>query len=202
MTPRSKATFRERSERLVYGNCLRTWRVDVDGFPADFSGRLGVRFNRPGGPFRTGMTLDEARAYVQTLNVRGYTPRDYYLSEAAPHDELRIQGEISRSADGLYLRWSALKTDMRRALEEDSHHAFGLEADARLRDACWPRSYQMLMDVLDVLAAPQARAEDLERLQRPLTYGGHEAIIEFSAFSCALGRIPGHNVLIWEYRDY
>lgn len=98
-----------------------------------------------------------------------------------PDDHLLLQGELLRTPEGLYLRYTRLKEPMRLALQRDQHHAWNLRAHELLRQACWPQSLVMLTDLLD---------------QDP------EGILEFGAYSCALGLIPHHNTIIWEWRRY
>lgn len=82
---------------------------------------------------------------------------------------------------GLYLYFSRVRKPMREALKERPEEATGIKALTLLRHYLNAKSY----DWLEVL---------LER------YPDH--VIEFSAYDCNWGTLPGYNCVYWECRKY
>ena len=161
------------------GNRLRTWKTldEAEGYDGLFSIRDGrpnsnlCRYNVP----RDG--IDRAVAEMTALGGRGL-----YFGEMAPDHRLTIQGEFLDGEQhgqvfNRSLTYSTEKTQMKRVTQW--RHTEGAAAVAILRSYLDGNSY-----------------DDLLTLQTK--YPDH--VIEFSAYECCLGDVPGRNTIIWELR--
>lgn len=175
----SKAEFLQLWRAGALGNRLRSWErlEDAEGYDGLFSIRDSCpnsnlsRYNVP----REG--IDQALAEMRDLGGRGL-----YLGEMAPDHRLTIQGEyLDGEQHGQVfnrsLTYSIEKTQMKRVKEWT--HTEGAAALAILRSYLDGNSY-----------------DDLLTLQT--MYPDH--VIEFGAYECCLGDIPGRNTIIWEVR--
>ena len=102
-------------------------------------------------------------------------------SEMQDDSNILLQGEIYRSEMGLYLYASKVQRHMRLALAEGGESFWLSRARVKLQTALWPSDYDDLMLLLD---------------EYP------ESVVEFSAYSRAVGNIPNRNTIIWEVRNY
>lgn len=107
---------------------------------------------------------------------------DIAANEVCPDQHLILQGEITRSTyHGYSLFCSTALLPMRQALAVYGKQYYALQALELIRQAASLRSMTMLEDLLDLY---------------------DDAVIEFSCYDHCLGNIPGHNILIWEVRNY
>ena len=162
------------------GNTLRTWATRENYLEAGFRGRTSLRCLVPGVTFRHGLTHEDV--LVQGAHsFEGQPPEAFVYCEAAPDEQVVLQGEVSRIAGGLYMAWSRERCNMRVATSLGWRHASGLTAKVLLEASVDPSSL-----------------EDIELLLDKY----HDHVIEFSAFSVALGLVPRRNTVIWEVRRY
>jgi hypothetical protein len=180
--PADKADYYRRWEAMEFGNRVRMW-PSLDALLADdYRGSLGVRCRVPAGPCRYGVDFADVRAAVGELAVAAdLTPSDFTFNESAPDDRLLLQGEFTYAiVGGHYLFGSTAKVPMRKALATGTHH-WRLDALGRLKAVCWPKSYDMLVELTDLYP---------------------DAVVEFGVYSAAIGCWPGHNAIVWEVREY
>ncbi len=74
---------------------------------------------------------------------------------------------------------------MRAALKQ-AKQVYGMVAIELVRFYAWPKSFTMLMDIFD-------------------KYDNNihgDCVIEFGIYEMELGDIPGHNIIVWEVRNY
>jgi hypothetical protein len=147
-----------------------------------------VRSSVPGGPCRYRVPVEQLYAKTWALAVvHGLHPiNDFYFNESAPDEHLTLQGEFTRQPSGWYMQFSKLQLPMRKALEQAGEHAYGLRVLLLLRSYANPRSFDMLMELVDTYD------------QDPLG----ECVIEFSCYDVCLGRIPMMNTVVWECRAF
>jgi len=194
-----KAEFYRMSKALALGNRLDQWGWDEfltrynTGKPA-LPKLVGVRhvataFTKAGKSQL--MTPSEAFDYA-------YRERDknsLRFDTAAPHHRQTIQGEVTATEQGLYVRYSFEKIHQRRLWEIDRtgiiKHATGLKASLLLQmymDEC---SWEMLQVILSCQLDEGTHASYGINLTYP--------IVEFACFDCAVGVLEW-NTLFWECR--
>lgn len=167
-----------------FGNTLRTWctlgEMLDDGAPA----RIGLRYSggTPGQYCAYDMTLKEAISTFTKWVTEGAEASRILWCEAAPDQEIILQGEIcSSETHGYALHYSTFKSQMRDALRTAPKNHLGPGALLIIKAVMDPATYE---DVLSIL-------EDFPG-----------AVIEFSSYRVNLGAIPGRNTVIWEVRSY
>jgi len=182
-----KRAFFEAWNRGKLGNKLQTWSRPED-VPGNYTGRLMFRrVSRLGGSDRI-WEFPVRRAipfWTGYLNT-GRKP-DLVANETAPDRHAVLQGELLEDVGGLRL-FAAIREPedsgkmirMREALLKAREYR-GLTAEILLRRYCSPASYDDLQELL-------------------ILYPDH--VVEFSAYSRAVGWAVGRNVLIWEVRLY
>lgn len=175
IAPTSKTQFFEGARRLAYGNCLRTWTAQqfLDERPA---GRFSLRSLLVGSVrTRFHMTSAETVEYLRTLD----DPGQYLVNECPPDELLLWQGNIERTTAGLLMEGSSVRNiSHRQATGAGFVSIQGLAATLCLQTWCWPKSYLMLDELLAL-----------------------DAVVEIGIYACQLGRIPGHNTIVWEVRS-
>jgi hypothetical protein len=178
----TKHQFLELQKRFAFGNHLREWH-SLEELQADrYRGLVTVRYKAPGGFAVYGISARYAHRVIQVRRgIRGFDPSLIWFNEGAPDHLLTFQGEVMRNHQGLVVFGSdkpGLK--MREALKVAVTYT-GLTASMKLKRYFNPSSLSDLEAIFD-------RYPD--------------SVVEFSAYSCNLGCIPGRNVVIWEVRDY
>lgn len=180
---KSKAEMYPLYEAGKFGNKLESWS-SVDEYLSSGSPKsVGLRYKGQTGGlwFQSYLKPTEVRAVADRWLTEGAKESLIVVSEAAPDEYIIAQGEVCRYLWGLELRYSTVKTAMRKALATEQHHARGLRAKMLLESWMSPGSLNDLNELLD-------------------TYP--DAVIEFSTFSIELGSCPHRNTLIWEVRNY
>lgn len=182
----TKKDFVRRYALGEFGNGAPTWNTyqefsrDFENYPVDQMFHIRNRvaggltwYNVP--KLELWIRWNTACALVDAENL--------YISAMCPTGEGKtlIQGEVMQSPEGLYLHYSQVDRPMREALQQESHHAFGLKAKLLLEKYLDWNS----MDWMNGL---------LER------YPHH--VIEFTALSVKWGTVPGYNTVFWEVRNY
>jgi hypothetical protein len=173
---RSKRQFYDLWNRGLLGNRLRNWSSPAELERAGFGGLVSVRsqtLNNWAG-CRYNLTVPEALELAKTCP----SPQ---FGEMAPDDRLLIQGEAMDSHDGLQLTYSLTPGLRMREAMKKALTARGVVARVILERYLWPSSLEDLRDLWE--AYP-------------------DAVIEFSAYSVAVGDQRGRNTLIWEVRNY
>jgi len=125
--------------------------------------------------------MDEVPTVFREFIAAGARPDSLYLTHMTAGVGRRINGELWRGPNGLYLHYSTLQENLRAALERGGRHVERSAAVAILRWACCPNSYEDLMTILD---------------RHP------DAVIEFTAYDREIGDVPHRNVVVWEVRTY
>lgn len=170
----------------LFGNHLKHWK-NYDDFclTAPIEGKYGLRYKDPrggGGFFRTDMTWNETLLqYLKwTLNDKA-DPHLFHFGESLPVDRLVLQGEIMRSVYGLDFTYTRERGQPNRpSLWKERRRALGLEAKILVETLLWPKSYDNLMELLEIWP---------------------DGVVEFSAVDYECGVIPGHNAIFWEVRE-
>lgn len=172
-----------------FGNKMRQWPSLDDCIKDGFSGTVGVRSRKPSSPFcKIGMTVDQAREWIERCLARGGEPWEFYLGEDIPVEWRTLQGEVYRGPGGLYLNYSTLQLHVRPALAQGGRHCHGLEAKLRLQHYMDPSSYDWLMELLDTY--PDAKHRGYETSH----------VVEFTTCDRPVGDTPGMNTIFWECR--
>lgn len=176
---RTKTEFVQLWRAGALGNRLRSWARLEDA--ADYDGLFSIRDGRPSSNLcRYNVPRDGIDQALEEMRAQG--GRGLYFGEMAPDHRLTIQGEyLDGEQHGQVfnrsLTYSTEQTQMKRVKEWT--HVDGAAALAILRSYLDGNSY-----------------DDLLTLQS--MYPDH--VIEFSAYECCLGDIPGRNTIIWEIR--
>lgn len=180
----TKADFVRRYQQGEFGNRALTWdSLEVflqylKNHMVDKSRRYHLRNRVAAGKTYYNIRADE----VQKLWEACEDKDQWYLSEMAPHRHNIMQGEVTRSVEGMDLTYSTLPNlPMREALNMRSHRATKLTAVMLINAALNDKSLEWLRYLLD-------------------EYPDH--IIEFSAFDVCWGVLPGYNTVFWEVRKY
>jgi hypothetical protein len=197
----SPVLTKEQNYRLwqggAYGNRLRAWRTyrewhnDVILLNR-FEGLTVLRQLGSGGG-RCSYDLDRSgtiNTYTQWIYDLDVPAGEIMFNEASPRDRAVVQGEYLNDvrvvadgsvASGIF-RYSTVRgRHMRDSMAERTEEASGLRADAILRSAMTPSSYEDWRVLLD-------------------EYPGH--VLEVSVFDCCVGDLPDRNALVWEVRTY
>lgn len=166
-----------------FGNRLQLWGTYGEWESSGFSGPIGIRNRKPDSPFcRYDIPHRLVKTVVDEFISKGCPPGDMTFNEAAPDQDLLIQGEFCINYDGVFeLIYSRVKRQMRIALKEKSEYAHGNHAKTILKHFVDINSYEWMEWLLDA-------------------YPGHT--VEFSTYCRNLGSIPHRNTLIWEVRNY
>jgi hypothetical protein len=182
----TKSEFMRLWDAGLLGNKLQTWNSIED---ADYNGLFSIRSRRPDS--RNTMykvARSEVPDAIDRLVRLGERSSDLYFGEMAPDDRLTIQGEyldgmLGGSASGIprnkYLMWSTEQTQMKR-VKVWSHNE-GCASLAILRSYLNDNSWDDFQALLE---------------------GYPDHAIEFSAYECFVGNLPGRNTIIWEVRGY
>jgi hypothetical protein len=159
---------------------------DLQG--SGYSGLVSVRYKQANSPYcRYLVPVSAVPLCIDEFSRQGASPSLFTFNESAPDDDLLIQGEVFRqnildiAEHPPYLTYSSAKLPMRKALQQDSHHAYGIKALTILKHYLDPNSYA-----------------DLEELWERFP----SSVVEFSTYSRQLGIYPHRNTIIWEVRDY
>lgn len=192
----SKIEMYALSDAGLLGNCLPTmswdeFAVAYQQHGISMKGRFGLRHRRiTGFPWtRPVGSAEQFAAYVEPLlRERIMSAEDVCVTVITdlPEEKRTLQGEVFVSPwKGLTLGWSGelfspytCREEMRLPSGVVEHT--GATARAYLETFMDPVSYEWLQELLS-------------------TYDG--AVVEFSSFSCGLGRF-GWNTLFWEVRNY
>lgn len=181
---KTKAQMYDLYEQGAFGNKLRTWDSVEDLLLSSYTGSVTARYlgDSGGGLAHYRIPVEEVLGWmVDEVKSKGLDPTKVRFNESAPDDRLVIQGEVMRTHKGLVLRYSRMKTMMRKALAEDTNHAYGLEAKLILKSDLMPASYYDIMCLM-------------EQYQ--------DAVIEFSTYEMPVGNGRARNTAIWEVRHY
>ena len=146
---------------------------------ADQGNRVGIRTKRPGGPFLM-VAPEELAARYRDLLAAG---EEVNMTPIMPDDQATLQCYVRRSEHYWDLDIALAGGPLRFAMRE-SRHERGAVAQATLRRALCPGSYEDLMVLFD-------RWPD--------------ATVELTAYGCCidhLSTVPNRNTVIWEVRHY
>lgn len=170
----------------AFGNSLRSWNSVEELLESGYQGPVSMRCTVPDSKLcRYNVPIAEVRFYLKHYLNNFSIPADqFYFGEMAPDEKLTLQGELKRGDTGWELTYSTVPgLRMRECLLNDAgvRHATGLAALTIVRQALTPSSFEDLMACFD-------RWPD--------------RVLEFSAYRCTLGDLPGRNAIVWEHRDY
>lgn len=181
---RNKRQFVELYKQGVFGNASPTWDTFQEYWDSGYKGLIHFR-NRITA-HQTWYNVQRCDAQRLILAIKGglfdgLDESHLYFSAMAPHHLNLLQGEVMRTHEGLYLRYSTERDKpMRDVLFEDgSKHAYRSVALMLLQATMNVDSYEWLMALLD-------------------WYPDH--VVEISVFDKCWGTVPGHNTVFWEVR--
>lgn len=176
--PKNKKEFYQKWQNLDFGNRIRAWDTYKDLIDDDYKGLVTVRYKEPSSPkCKYNVPFSDIEKVISDL---GGKPELYTFNESCPDEKLLFQGEIYHG-DTYSLFYSELKLPMRDALKQGGKQVYFTTAKCIMQYYMRSKSYTMIQDLLD-------------------NYPG--AAIEFSCYSMCLGELPGHNVIVWEVRNY
>lgn len=167
---------------------LRAWRSVDEWRESGFAGLVVLRLVEGGGPCRYNLSPEDVPRVVDEWLSTGITLSQIMVNEAAPDDDVILQGEylndvftLKGSACWSYFHYSRARQQMRDALKEAPETAVNLRSDLLLRLAMTPASHEDWQGLLG-------------------RYPGH--VLEVSVYDRCLGDVPGRNALVWEVRRY
>lgn len=179
-----KQEFYALSRAGLLGNTLTQWtwaefarRYNVE--PKGLPEVVGVRHVRRAftkAAVSRLMGRDEAYRYGWQLGAEAHDT--LLIDEGAPNDRITIQGEITSTEYGLYLRYGYDKVHQRTLWTEATQHAFGIFASGLLQRYMDPSSWDLVNEIFQQFEYP---------------------IIEFTCFDRAVGQLKW-NTLFWEVR--
>ena len=220
----TKQEFYALSRRDMLGNTLTQWdwatyqKLFLET-PEELPFIVGVRHVMKSFTAKGNSTL-QTRKDAFYAGMTSLDRDSLLFDEAAPHEDLTIQGEIMADHEGLYVRYSDLQVHQRvlweierkglidipkhmlpcnvEILTEEQRtgnvpvlkHARGLQAVEVLRQYMDVMSYEMTMDLLE---CQRINVTSWHNLDHP--------IIEFACFNHRLGRLKW-NTLFWEVRTH
>jgi hypothetical protein len=177
MEIRTKRQFYSLWRAGVLGNKPREWSLETFKAEPSPPGSVSVRELGAVGGGRCEYRVKPSN--VSTVVAQWGSPQ-VSINESAPDEKLILQGEILRDGEW-YLRYSTLPLPMRQALRDAPRDAYGLGALSILRWALNPSTFGDIEDLLEL-------------------YPDH--VVEFGAYRCLVGSLPGRNAFIWEVRKY
>lgn len=179
----TKTDFVRRYSLGEFGNRSPTWD-SWEGWAKHFqinadrdAGLYHLRNRQTGGSTFYNLSIHT----VNTNWMRQEYKDQWYVSEMCPTYLTQIQGEVMRTARGLYLYYSHVKKPMRDSLSEGGVDVTGLGARMMLEHFMDTNSWEWLNHLLD-------------------SYPDH--VIEFTTLSKRWGTNQGFNSLFWEVRSY
>lgn len=165
-----------------FGNRLKIWRTYWEWRQSQFLKKIGIRNTEPGSRFcRYDIPRVDVEKVVEEFLQQGCKAETMTFNEAAPDQDLILQGEFVRMPTGLELMYSRVQKQMRLAFLDKTEYATGNHAIQILKHVMDPNSWEWCEYLLEA-------------------YPDH--VVEFSVYQRYLGSIPGRNTLIWEVRAY
>ena len=180
MEVKTKSRYYELYEKGFFGNKAITWETLTEFLKSNHN-LVCIRSRKVGFKTKYNIPRNQAEKEVHNMIQQGLEEKDIAFNQSMPDPCLTIQGEIMFTDKGLYLLYSRVKKPMKQSLEEESLHAFGLNAQLLLQHYLSPSSLS-----------------DMQTLQELFP----NSIIEFSSYSIPVGNIKGRNTVIWEVRNY
>ena len=179
----SKRRFYEKWNRGELGNKPQMWKTISELKQSGFTGTIAIRYVGPswgGAPFIPNLTAKQVPHELKNLVANGWNVNDFELSEQITAKYI-INGEITRTTEGLCLYYSLEDKLLRDAFRSSAKQAYALKAEMILRHFLWSNDYENLMEIHD-------------------QYPYHT--VEFSGFNRPVGMIPSRRMIIWEVRNY
>ena len=177
---KNKTQFVELFEQGLLGNRWPSYSTIEEALATDWE-MWGIRSKTPGWATRYDVPREKLREESPGRNVyyQPMIPKELECGRV-------FQGEVMRH-NSLKLHYSCEPGQvMKSALRGWPEWAEGIEALLLLRKYLWPKSLDMIMELLDW---------PVEDFSVPI-------VVEFSSYEKAVGDIPGHNTVIWEVRSY
>ncbi len=167
----------------LFGNKALTWDSYEAVMKSGWKSHVCMRFREGGDRKRVvyNVPLNGLDDEIGKLEILGVPKHKISFNQSMPDEHLNMQGEVMKSHQGLYLRYSTMKKPMNLALQGEDLTSTGLRAKHLLEANLWPSSLS-----------------DLEALFELYP----NSVVEFSAYSVQVGNIPGRNTVIWEVRNY
>lgn len=180
---REKAKAKKELDSGKFGNTLDSWYTLEEALSSDCES-FGIRVLEPGSKYFI-VKLDRNGLIEAWNNIPPEVPR--YISES-PNDDMRYANFEITKPDGppwhYYMRYNHIDDGtLRHAMSDPETGRFWEATGPAVKEVlklwCNSKSYQMLVDLMD-------------------EYPGH--VFECTAFRYKIGRIPGHNTIVWEAR--
>jgi hypothetical protein len=168
-------------ESDFFGNKIKSWNSYEKLLESNHQGTVSIRSKRVSWKTRFNLPISRLPEILKELKKQKIEPNELRFSETPPDSQLIFQGEIMRNHEGIYLLYSDLKYPMSIALRKKQKSIRGLKALNFLKSNLDSSSFDNILDLLDLFP---------------------KNVIEFSTFSCNLGKIRGRNTIIWEVRGY
>ncbi len=173
----SKHNFVGRYMAGEFGNRAPSWNTIKEFKTAKYRGLVHLRNRVAGGPTYYDL---RPQAALEKWEWQA-NPKSWYCSAMAPTLKTLIQGEVQRGTAGIEFYYSTMALPMRQALAVSAQTAYGIKALSLLDISVNAISYEWLMLLLE-------------------RYPDH--VVEFSAYGCCWGTVPGYNAVYWEVRKY
>ena len=168
-----------------FGNRPKMWNTCEEIIKSGYKGNVTIRTkDRIGGLGITkyNVKLENIEDEISKISLQNVNLSEITFNESMPDNLLLIQGELSRTYEGLYFNYSTEKTPMNIALRgKNAEVATGIKAKTLLKTNLTDESYQDLEIIMDTFP---------------------NDIIEISAWGKNVGDTPLRNAIVWEVRNY
>lgn len=167
-----------------FGNKVKTWNSYDEIQDSNYTGLVSMRsrgkiINRK--KVQYNILVKDIPKVLNQWKTQDIDTTKINFSKTPPDNQLILQGEITKTQEGLFLLYSTLKKPMNQALKEDEKFIQGLQANIILKEILTPSSYDDLIELLNMFP---------------------NDVVEFSCYEINLGNLPHRNMIIWEVRGY
>lgn len=180
----TKEQFYKLWKSLALGNRIEVFENIDEFLQSGFAGPISIRYREAGSPYKAfyipaHKVLDKVTEFCK----RGADRSKFTFNESTPDDCLILQGEVAyiyETGNGLTLTFNRKQCSMKEAMLHPEQ-ATGLRAKMIMEYYMNPKSMDMIRDLFEIYP---------------------DDVIEFGIYNKNLGVLPGHNVVIWEVRNY
>lgn len=165
------------------GNTIQMWTYPELLQEKHLPDRISIRYNsyKLHGPCKTHIPIQELNKWLNYYHNQGWRRETAIFSVELPDDKRILQGQFCISEHFYDLTYTTQPLPMRQAFKKEQKYASGIEALSIMQSNIDPAS---LDDIIELSKY----------------YEG--AVVEFTACSVDIGRLPHRNTIIWEVRNY
>ncbi|VVB78041.1 Uncharacterised protein [uncultured archaeon] len=178
-----KSEFYELFNNGFFGNKADTAISYEEVIKKGWKGTVSIR-SRGNGTARAlvyNFPIENIPDEIEKRRKLGFDVTKLSFSLTPPDDKLRIQGEIMRTEQGIFVLYSTVKKPMNLSLRDEEKIATGICAQKLLEENLFPVSLDDIYEILELFP---------------------NDVIEFSSYDVCVGNLPHRNTIIWEVRGY